>query len=124
MRKVVKVIDNATETTTANPVSILGAEKVTLLCKRADHGSGSSTFTAQVGVGANLADYKRWISNATNTNAQGIARVANLVLSSNSVDFLTMSPEDSFEHIVVKVTEATDGTHSAWLIIDYKDDSK
>lgn len=124
MRKVIKVLDGVTETTTANPINILGAEKVTLLCKRADHSAGSSTFTAKVGVGSNLADYKKWISNAVNTNVQGLARVASLVLSADGLDFLTMSPEDSFDTIEVKVTEATDGTHSAWLIVDYKDDTK
>jgi hypothetical protein len=124
MRKVIKVLDEVTATTTANPVNILGAKRVTLLCKRADHSSGSSTFTAQVGVGTDLADYSKWISNATNTNVQGLTRVANLVLSANGVGFLTMSPEDIFDVIKVKVTEDTDGTHSAWLIVDYEDDNK
>jgi hypothetical protein len=35
-----------------------------------------------------------------------------------------MSPEDIFDVIKVKVTEDTDGTHSAWLIVDYEDDNK
>jgi hypothetical protein len=124
MRKVIKVLDEVTETTTSNPVSILGAEKVTLLCERADHGSGSSTFAAQVGVGSHLADYNRWDSNVTHTNVESDTSVNELVLSADGVDFLSMSPKDVFEHIVIKVTEDTDGTHSAWLIIDYKDDFK
>lgn len=124
MRKVIKVIDGVTATTTANPINILGAERVTLLCKRADHASGSSTFTAKVGVGDNLADYKKWISNVDNTNAQGLTRVTSLELSADGLDFLTMSPEDSFDTIEVKVVEDTDGTHSAWLIVDYRDDTK
>lgn len=124
MRKIIKVLDGVTATTTANPVNILGAKRVTLVCKRADHVSGSSTFTAKVGVGTDLADYKKWISNASNTNAQNLTRVASLVLSTNGVDFLTMSPEDVFDTIEVKVTEATDGTHSAWLIVDYEDNKK
>jgi hypothetical protein len=124
MRKVIKVLDEVTATTTANPVNILGAKRVTLLCKRADHSSGSSTFTAQVGVGTDLADYKRWDSNVTHTNVQYDTSVDELVLSADGVDFLSMSPKDIFEVIQVKVTEATDGTHSAWLIIDYEDDNK
>lgn len=124
MRKVIKVLDAVTATTTANPVDISGAKRVTLLCNRADHDGGSSTFTAQVGTGTTFADYKKWISNANNTNGQDLTRVSSLVLSANGSDFLTMSTEDVFELIAVKVTEETAGTHSAWLILDYADDQK
>lgn len=119
MRKVIKVLDGVTATTTADAVDIKGAKKVTLLCQRADHSSGSSAFTATVGVGTTYADYKKWISNATNTNSQSLTRVQTLTLSANGIDFMSMSPEDTFEFIKVKVTETTDGTHSAWLIVDY-----
>lgn len=122
MRKVITVFNGVTATTTANPIDIKGAKKVTLLCKRADHSSGSSAFAATVGANGEYATYNRWISNATNTNAQTPARVASLTLSSNTTDFLTMSPEDAFEFIKVTVTETTDGTHSAWLIVDYGDE--
>lgn len=122
MRKVYTVFNGVTATTTADPIDIKGAKKVTLLCKRANHGSGSSAFSATVGANGEFATYNRWISNVTNTNAQGITRVASLSLSSNTTDFLTMSPEDAFEFIKVTVTETTDGTHSAWLIVDYDDD--
>lgn len=124
MRKIIKVLDGVTATTTASPVNILGAKRVVLFCKRADHSAGTSTFAATVGVGADQATYSKWISNATNTNVQMPTRVASLVLSANGNGFLTMSPEDIFDTIVVTVTEATDGTHSAWLIIDYADDSR
>jgi hypothetical protein len=127
MRKVIHVFDEVTETTTSDPIDILGAKRVVLLCKRAQTAqeSGTSTFTAQVGQGTEFVDYNKWISNATNTNAQNLTRVASLAIADDSSsDFLTMSPEDVFEFIKVKVTETTDGTHSAWLIIDYADDIK
>lgn len=122
MRKIIKVLDGVTATTTANPVNILGAKKVVLFCKRADHSSGSSAFAATVGVGTDSATYNKWISNATNTNGQTLTRVASLSLSANGCGFLTMSPEDCFEFITVTVTETTDGTHSAWLIVDYDEE--
>jgi hypothetical protein len=124
MRKVVKVLDGVTATTTSAAVDILGAKRVTLFCKRADHSSGSSAFTAEVGVGTDYVSYKKWISNANNTNVQGETRVTTLTLSANGIDFVSMSPEDIFEFIKVTVTETTDGTHSAWLVIDYADDQK
>jgi hypothetical protein len=119
MTQVITVLDGVTATTTSGAINILGAKRVTLLCKRADHSAGSSAFTATVGAGTAYADYKKWISNANNTNAQGETRVSTLTLSANGLDFVTMSPEDVFEFIKVTVTETTDGTHSAWLIIEY-----
>ena len=124
MRKVIKVLDAKTATATSNPVNILGAEKVTLFAKRAGHTSGSSTVTAAVGVGTDTVAYNKWISNVTNTNVQGLTRVANLVLDSNTTGTLTMSPEDVFEFISITNTHATDGNCTVWLIIDYKDDNK
>lgn len=122
MRKVIKVLDAVTATTTSSPVNILGAKKVVLFCNRADHASGSSAFSATVGVGTTFATYNKFISNATNTNAQTLTRVASLSLAADGSGFLTMSPEDCFEFIKVTVTETTDGTHSAWLVVEYDDE--
>jgi len=111
-------LDGVTKTTTSQPINIEDAEKVVLVCKRADHSSGSSAFTAQVSIdGTNYIDYKKWIDNVANSNSQELTRTQTKTLSSNGVDFMTMSPEDGFKDIKVKVTETTDGTHSAWLWI-------
>lgn len=116
---IIKVLDGVEATTTSNAVNIEGAKKVVLVCNRADHASGSSAFTAQVSVdGTNYIDYKKFISNANNTNAQGVTRVTTLTLSANGTDFLTMDPDDGFKDIKVKVTETSDGTHSAWLYVE------
>jgi len=120
MVNVIKVIDGVVATTTSQAVNVEGAKKVVLVANRAAHASGSSAFTATVSVdGTNYVDYKKWISNANNTNAQGETRVTTLTLSANGTDFLTMDPSDGFLDIKVKVTETTDGTHSAWLYIEY-----
>jgi hypothetical protein len=124
MRKIIKLMSAVTSTTSSGSVDILGAKRVVLLADRSTHTSGSATITAKVGVGATLVDYKKWISNATNSNAQGLTRVANLVLSSKTGDFITMSPEDSFEFIKVTDTELGSGATSVWLIVDYEDDIK
>ena len=111
-----KVIDGVTATTTAGAVSIRGADKVMLIVQRAAHGSGSSAFTATVSQdGTNYIDYDKWIDNVAATNSQTVAKVTTKTLSANGTDFVTMSPEDGFLDIIVKVTETTDGTHSAWV---------
>jgi len=118
--EVVPVLNGVTATTTSQATNIESAKKVVLVCKRADHSSGSSAFTAQVSAdGTNYIDYKKWISNAANTNTQDLIRVQTLTLSADGVDFMTMSPEDGFLDIKVTATETTDGTHSAWLIIEH-----
>ncbi len=125
MRKIIKVLDGAAVgSVTANPIDILGAKRVTLVCNRASHSSGSSTFSAEVGVKGALATYNRWITNVTNTNAQQIIRDDDLALSSDTSNFISMSPEDVFETITVKVVTGTDGVSNAWLILDYEDDIK
>ena len=119
MRKVIKIFEGGAATQTSNAIDILGAKRVTLFCKRAGHTAGNTVFTGQIGVGTDFAAYNKWISNVTNTNVQGETRVANLTLSSNSVGFLTMSPEDCAEFIKITATRNTDGSHSAWLVLDY-----
>ena len=119
MRRVIKLFENQTADKTSDPVNILGAKKVVLFCKRAAHTSGNTVFSAKVGISGEEIAYNKWISNATNTNVQTLTRVASLTLSSATSGFLTMSPEDTFESIKVTADVTTDGSNSAWLILDY-----
>ena len=118
-RRVITLFEGQTADKTAESASILGAKRVTLVCKRASHTSGNTVFSATVGIGANLTTYNKWISNVTNTNGQMPTRVASLTLSADGVGFLTMSPEDTFDTIKVTADVTTDGANSAWLILDY-----
>lgn len=116
-----KLFDGVTAaSTTSEVIDIKGADKVTLICQRTDHSAGNSKFSAEVGVGGAYADYKKWIYNDDNTNSESLARIDELTLDSNAVDFLSMSPEDAFEFIKVVAKVAIDGKASAWLVIDYK----
>lgn len=118
MRKLVPLFESKTADASAT-YNILGAKKVVLFCKRAAHTSGNTVFSATVGVGTDKIAYSKWISNVANTNAQMETRVANLTLSSATTGFLTMSPEDTFDTITVTADVTTDGSNSAWLILDY-----
>jgi hypothetical protein len=121
MTEVIKVLDDVTATTSSAATPILGAKKVVLVYKRADHSSGKTVFSATVSVdGTNYITYNKWISNTANTNSQTLTRVASVDTgAANATGFLTMSPEDNFLDIIVTATETTDGTHSAWLLIEH-----
>jgi hypothetical protein len=119
--QITKVLNDVTATTTSVAVPIAGAKKIVLVYKRADHGSGKTVFSAQVSLdGVNYITYNKWITNATNAITEGQVRVASVDTgTANATGFLTMSPEDGFLDIKVTATETTDGTHSAWLYIEY-----
>jgi hypothetical protein len=119
MRRVIKLFEGETADKTSGAINILGAKKVVLFCKRANHIAGSTTFSAVVGVEGNETAYNKWISNVSNTNTQTETRVSSLVLNTNSCGFLTMDPKDTFETIKVTADVTTDGANSAWLILDY-----
>lgn len=121
-RTVTKVLNAVTATTTSASQKIEDAKKVMLVVQRADHSSGSTAFTATVSVdGTNFIDYKKWIDNVANSNVQDLTRTQTKTLSANGIDFVTMDPEDvgMFSDIKVTATETTDGTHSAWLVVEY-----
>lgn len=121
MVEVITALDAVTATTESEAISIEGAKRIVFVYKRADHASGKTVFSATVSVdGTNYITYNKWISNVANTNSQTLTRVASVDTgTANATGFLTMSPEDGFKYIKVTATETTDGTHSAWLLIEY-----
>jgi hypothetical protein len=119
--KVIKALNEVTATTTSAPIDIKGAERVTIICKRTNHSAGTAIFTGEVGAGTDYATYNKFISNATNTNVQGLTRVANITHSGNAVGIMSLSPEDALEFIKITVTSTTNGgKDSAIVIVDYK----
>ena len=117
----IPVLNAVTATTTSSAFSIEGAKKVILVYQRSVHGSGRTVFSATVSVdGVNYITYAKWITNTANAIAEGEVRVASVDTgTANVTGFLTMSPEDGFLDIKVTATETTDGTHSAWLYLEY-----
>jgi len=117
----VTVLDAVTATTESSPISIKYAEKVTIFVTRANHSSGSSAFTVTASPdGVTYYDVKTLIDNIANTNAQNYTRIATKTLSANGTDFVGLDLEPfGYEWIKVKVTETTDGTHTAKVLIEY-----
>lgn len=114
-------INAATATTTSEEIVIAGAKKVSFLFTRANHSAGSSTFTVDVSLdGVTYVDYNKLISNVTNTNAQNKTRVASVVLSADGSTLAALDLEnDAIHSIKITATEATDGTHTAQVMIEW-----
>ena len=119
--EVVRAIEDATATTTSQPINIENASKVVFVFKRSDHSAGKTVFSVTVSVdNSNYVTYSKLIDNVTNTNSQDLTRVGSYDTgAANATKFYTMSPEDAFTHVKVTATETTDGTHNAWVLIQY-----
>lgn len=117
-----KLLDAVTATTTSEVFSLEGAKRVTLQLTRANHSAGSSAFAVSVSIdGINFVTFNKLISNATNTHAQTLTRVASVSLASNTSLVVSMDLQhDYYKYAQVTVTETTDGTHSATAYIEYE----
>lgn len=121
MVKVLKVLDDVTATTTSGAVNISGARRVSFFFKRTAHSSGKTVFTVSVSIdGTNFVTYNRLISNVANAISENITRVGSYDTgTANAEAVYSMSPEDTYKWVKVTATETTDGTHAAWVCLDY-----
>jgi len=120
IQRLVTALDAVTATTTSEAISVKEAKKVTLAFTRADHSSGSSTFSVTGTVdGTTYVTLNKLITNVTNTNAQTPVRAASVALSSDTTEIATLDMEGlALLAIKVKVVEVTDGTHTALVSIE------
>lgn len=120
-KKLVTALDAVTATTTSNAINIANAKKVTLQLTRANHGSGSSAFSVTASLdGTNFYDINCLIQDLTNSNSQDYTRVSSITLSSDTTEFAAIDLANmGFDQIKVTVTETTDGTHSAKVLVEY-----
>ncbi len=119
--KVITALNAVTATTTSEAIDVKYAEKITLLLTRANHSAGSSAFTVTGSVdGATYVALNTLIDNVTNTNAQTLTRIATKTLSADGSALVALDLEQfGYSFIKVTVTEATDGTHSAVVFVEY-----
>jgi N-acetyl-beta-hexosaminidase len=119
--RVITAIDAVTATTVSEEIVVAGAKKIALMFTRANHSAGSTAFTVEVSLdGTTYVAYNKLISNATNTNAQTLTRVASVSLASNTSSYVTMDLEhDTIYSIRVTATETTDGTHTAKVMCEW-----
>lgn len=120
--KILTALDAVTATTVSSKLWIGDFDRVAILYRRADHGSGSTAFTVKAGFAQLASDtptmtaYNMLIDNATNTNAQTPTRINSKSLAANGDAMVWMDPSAPATHIEITATETTDGTHSAFII--------
>jgi hypothetical protein len=123
--KVITALDAVVATTTSNKFFVGGAKRIAFLFRRAAHSAGSSLFTVNIGlesedtVTPTMTATNMLIDDLTNTNTQNLTRVANHNLAANGDAILYLDPVVLCNWISVTVTQTTDGTHSAWIVLEY-----
>ena len=116
----ITALNAVTATTTSEAIAVSGAKKITLAFTRANHSAGSSAFSVLGTVdGETYVTLNKLVTNVTNTNAQDVVRAASVTLSSNTTEIAHLDIGSlALLAIKVKVTETTDGTHTAKVLIE------
>jgi len=123
--KVITALDAVTATTTSNKFFVGGARRIGLLFRRADHAAGSTAFTVNGGmesedtVTPTMTALNMLITNTANSNVQSLTRVASVTLSANGDSLVWLDPVCVLNWLSVTATETTDGTHSAFILLEY-----
>lgn len=132
----ITALDAVTATTTSSKFWVGGAARVGIMFRRANHSSGTTTVSAKVslepisagsgipdvfnnptgGTGVTVTTYNRLLDNATTT-----AYVASKALAANGDGFVWLDMGAMVNWLEVTLTEGTDGTHSAWIIVEEED---
>jgi len=118
--KKILALNDVVASATSNSIFVGNYEKVGILLRRTLHTSGSSAFSFLGGFGENGSDtgvslypLNTVLDNVTNSNVQGLTRVAGKTLSSATDAFLWLSPETPITHLQIAVVRTTDGTSRA-----------
>ena len=120
------LLNAVSATTTSSAIDVVGAKRVTLSLNVAnvtDTGLATTTFAVTGSVdGTNYVTVNKLIDNVTNTNAQGLTRVASKVLDTNSTSVLSVDLEhDTYKFLKVSGTiiGTTTAAVTATALIDY-----
>jgi hypothetical protein len=125
-------------TTTSSKFWVGGASRIGIMIRAAAITSGNGAFTVKGslqgydegsggtdafgnslgGVPVIMTALNTLIDNVTNTNAQTLTRVNGKTLSANGDAFLWLSPETPVNWLELTVTRTTDGTYSAWIVVE------
>lgn len=142
----ITALNGVTATTTSKKFWVGGASRIGIHLRRADHSSGSSAFTVKAsleplaaaqgktkdefnnphgGSGVTMTALNMLIDNttkdagvATPGTGIGYTYVNGKTLSSNADAFLWVDPASLVNWLEITVTETTDGTHSAWIVVE------
>ncbi len=128
-----------TATTTSKKFWIGGAKRVTLHLRAAAITSGNGSFAIKAspepfesagaetkdeynnphgGAAVTVAALNLFVDNVTNSNAQNRTRLNAKALSANGDGFLFLESDILMNWLEITVTRTTDGTYSAWIVIE------
>jgi hypothetical protein len=116
-------IDAATATTTSDAVDVVNAKRVTFFFQRTNHSAGKTVFSVLVSV--DNSDFTitsaMLIPNVIGDNSKTLAHVASYDTgTANATAIYALDLSDfCFQAIKVVATETTDGTHDAWVLVQY-----
>lgn len=117
---IVDAITAVTTTTTSEPISIAGAKRISMMLTRANHTSGSTTWTVEISMdGTTWDEYNMLIDHVTNTNVQDVVRTNQKVQGGNATEFMLVDTEYlAARYMRLKATVATDGTATGVVAIE------
>lgn len=122
MTTLIHAINAATATASSAAINIECAKKVVVRFVRTNHSSGKTVFTVTASLdGTTFHAYNMLISNLANTNSQTLTRVASYDTGAANADAIyALDLENfAFKEIKVTATETTDGTHDAYVYVEY-----
>jgi hypothetical protein len=135
----ITALNGVVATTTSAKFYVGGASRIGIHLRAAAITSGNGAFAIkgslelyELGQGGSLDEFGNmkggtgvtmtadnlFLDNVTNTNAQTLTRVNGKTLSANGDAFLWLSPETFVNWLEITVTRTTDGTYSAWIVVE------
>ena len=120
-------LNAVTATTTSDKFFVGGAKRVAVLVRRASNAGGTSAFTINASLDYDtvtpvMTALNLWIDNVTNTNSQTLTRVNGTSIANADGDkMLFLDPAVIVNWLEIKVTETSDGVHSAFILAEYED---
>jgi len=116
---------SGTVAVTSEKIYVGGAKRIGIQLRRADHAAGSSAFTVKASLDAEdtvtptMSAFNLLIDNVTDSNSQDVTRVNGKTLAANGDAFLQVDPVAIVNWMEISVTNATDGTSTAYLLLEY-----
>ena len=137
----ITAIDAVTATTVSSKFYVGDAKRIGFIFRRANHTAGSTAFSVKGslqrledgigtkdsfnyptgGTAVTVVALNLLVNNLENTNAEEITRSTDVTLSANGDAIAWLDPLAFVNWVEVTATETTDGTHSAWVVVQYED---
>jgi len=108
-------------TTTSVAISTDGLEKASFIFTRADHSSGSSKFEILGSLDGVTFTAVMMVQDVANTNSETLLRGVDTTLGGNGSEIWHLDNFVAYKSIKIKVTETTDGTHTAVMCLMVND---